>query len=150
MKYSVLAGRILFSLLFLFSAPGHFNEHTIAFAASQGVPFASVLVPFSGVIELVGGLSIMFGYRAKAGAWLLVIFLIPVTLMLHQFWAVTDPLTRQMEIASFLKNISLTGAALMITHFGSGGFSIGNALKKKAFTSTTRPGEEEDQQHLAA
>jgi len=73
----------VFALIFLFAAPNHFTKQTIAFSASQGVPLASIAVPLSSVVAIAGGLSILLGYRAKLGAWLIVLFLIPVTLMLH-------------------------------------------------------------------
>ena len=57
----------------------HFSGQTIAYAASQGVPLPSILVPFSGLLALVGGLSILLGYRAKIGAWLIAVFLVGVT-----------------------------------------------------------------------
>ncbi len=126
MKYTLLAGRILFSLIFIFSSFGHFSEPSIGFAASKGVPAASVLVPLSGIIELLGALSILLGYKAKYGAWLIVIFLIPVTFMLHNFWTIEDAMAKQMDMAAFMKNISMTGAALMIAYFGSGPLSIDN------------------------
>ncbi len=62
-----LLGRFLFALIFLTAAPNHFSSQTIAYAASQGVPLALIAVPL--VIALVGGLSILLGYRAKIGAW---------------------------------------------------------------------------------
>src|SRR6266705_1046710 len=82
----VVLGRFFFALSFLVAAPNHFAKQTIAFAASQGVPLASILVPLSGVVAIAGGLSILLGYRAKLGAWLIVLFLIPVSLMMHKFW----------------------------------------------------------------
>ena len=91
----VVLGRFFFTLIFLFAAPNHFTKQTIAFSASQGVPLASILVPLSGVVAIAGGLSILLGYRAKLGAWLIVLFLIPVTLMLHKFWTVSDPMMAQ-------------------------------------------------------
>lgn len=124
MKYTLLLGRILFSLIFIMSSFGHFGEQSIGYAASKGVPMASILVPLSGIIELVGGLSILLGYKAKYGAWLIVLFLIPVTFMLHNFWTITDPMAQQMDMAAFMKNISMTGAALMIAYFGTGPLSI--------------------------
>lgn len=123
-RLAVLAGRALFVAIFLMSAPMHFKGQTIAFAASQGVPFASLLVPFSGVLALLGGLSILLGYRARIGAWLIVLFLIPVTLMLHKFWGLADPAAAQMQMVMFMKNVSMLGAALMITHFGAGPLSL--------------------------
>jgi putative oxidoreductase len=119
----VFLGRLLFVLIFAMSGFTHFAHQTIAFAASQGVPMASVLVPVSGVISLLGALSILFGYRAKLGAWLIVIFLIGVTPM-HKFWGISDPMMQQMQMVMFLKNLTMLGGALLITQFGSGPWSI--------------------------
>jgi putative oxidoreductase len=123
MKYLVLLGRILYAAIFVMSAPGHFTAGTVAYAAGKGVPMASIAVPLSGVIALLGGLSIVLGYKAKYGAWLIVLFLVPVTIMMHNFWAVTDPMMRQMQNINFMKNLSMLGAALLIAHFGSGPLS---------------------------
>jgi len=82
----VLLGRFLFSLIFIMSAAGHFSRETIAYAAAQGVPLASITVPLSGIVALLGGLSILLGYRAKLGAWIIMLFLIPVSLAMHRFW----------------------------------------------------------------
>ena len=101
----------------------HLNKQVIGFAASQGVPLASVLVPASGLLALVGGLSILFGYRAKLGAWLIVIFLIGVTPM-HKFWGIADPMMQQMQMAMFMKNLAMLGGAMFLTQFGSGPWSL--------------------------
>jgi putative oxidoreductase len=106
------------------AAPNHFSKQTIAFAASQGVPFASVAVPFSGVLALAGGLSILLGYRAKIGAWLIALFLIPVTLMMHKFWTVHDPMMAQIQMVMFMKNMAILGGALLISQFGAGPLSL--------------------------
>ena len=137
MKFTIVAGRLLFALIFIFSSFGHFNEHTIAFAAMKGLPLASLLVPLSGIVELVGGLSILLGFRARIGAWLLVLFLVPVTFTFHQFWTIADPMARQMEIAGFLKNLSLLGGALIIARFGAGEYSLDRFLERKKFSGTT-------------
>ncbi|MGA8764588.1 MAG: DoxX family protein [Candidatus Sulfotelmatobacter sp.] len=119
-----LLGRFLFVLIFLMSAPRHFMSQTIAYAAAQGVPLASIAVPLSGLLALAGGLSILLGYRARIGAWLLVLFLAGVTPMLHNFWAVSDPMMRQMQMIMFMKNVSMLGGALLITQFGTGPWSL--------------------------
>ena len=120
----VLLGRLLFALIFIMSGPNHFAKQTIAYAASQGVPLASLAVPISGLIAIGGGLSILIGYRARIGAWLVVLFLVPVTFMMHNFWAVTDPMMKQMQMIMFFKNVSMIGAALFISQFGAGPFSL--------------------------
>jgi putative oxidoreductase len=124
MKLIPLIGRIFFSLIFLLTAFNHFSGESIAYAASQNVPFASLLVPASGILAILGGISIVLGYKAKLGAWLIVLFLVPVTLMMHNFWTITDPMMRQMQMAMFMKNISMLGGALLITYFGTGPLSV--------------------------
>jgi putative oxidoreductase len=120
----VLLGRFLFVLIFVLAGPNHFASQTIAYAASQGVPLASIAVPLSGVIAIAGGLSILLGYRAKIGAWLLVLFLASVTPMMHNFWTVTDPVMHQIQFIMFLKNLSMMGGALLITQLGAGPWSL--------------------------
>lgn len=102
----------------------HFNAATINYAASAGVPAPAILVPLSGIIAIAGALSIIFGYKAKTGAWLIIIFLIPVTLYMHAFWKEANAATMQMQLGHFLKNLSMLGAALIIAYFGAGPISI--------------------------
>jgi putative oxidoreductase len=117
-------GRFFFALIFLIAGANHFNKQTIGYAASQGVPLASVLVPLAGGLAVAGGLSILLGYRAKLGAWLIVLFLVPVSLMMHKFWTVTDPMMAQVQMILFMKNVSMLGGALLISQFGAGPFSL--------------------------
>lgn len=81
----VLLGRLFYALIFLMAASSLFTKQGIAYATSQGVPLASIGIPLMGVISLLGGLSILLGYRAKIGAWLIVLFLVLVTPMMHKF-----------------------------------------------------------------
>jgi putative oxidoreductase len=120
----VVLGRFFFALIFLMAGANHFNKQTIGYAASQGVPLASIAVPLSGVIAIAGGVSILLGYRARLGAWLIVLFLIPVSFMMHKFWTVTDPMMAQIQMILFMKNVSMLGGALLISHFGAGPFSL--------------------------
>ncbi|MBL7859764.1 MAG: DoxX family protein [Cyclobacteriaceae bacterium] len=126
MKYVQLLGRALFSLIFLLSPAKHFSTPTIAYAASQGVPFANLLVPASGIMALLGAISIIIGYKARIGSILLVAFLLPITFTIHNFWAISDPIFSELQNAMFMKNISMMGAALFIGHTGTGSLSIEN------------------------
>jgi len=103
---------------------------TAAYAASTGLPMAMPLVVISGIIALLGALSIILGYKAKLGAWLIILFLVPVTFTMHKFWTITDPMQSQMAMSLFMKNIGLIGGALMIAYFGAGPISI-DASKAK-------------------
>ncbi len=120
----VLLGRLFYALIFLMAAPNNFTKQAIAYAASQGAPLASIGVPLMGIISLAGGLSILLGYRAKIGAWLIVLFLVLVTPIMHKFWGVADPNMAQVQMIMFLKNVSMLGGALLIAQFGAGPLSL--------------------------
>lgn len=62
-----LAGRVLFSAMFIMAGFLHFSAQEIAYAANAGVPMPGLLVPVAGILALAGGLSILLGYRAKIG-----------------------------------------------------------------------------------
>jgi len=133
MEYVLLIGRILFSAIFIISAlMGHFSLETIAYASDHGVPAAALLVPLSGLVALAGGLSVLLGYKARKGAWLLVIFLVPMMFMMHHFWSMQDAGEAMLHRAMFMKNLSMVGAALIIAYFGSGPMSLDQKPKKRA------------------
>lgn len=137
MKYMILTGRILYAIIFLLSVLPHFSGETIGYAASQGVPMASILVPLSGIMAGLGGISVALGYKARYGALLLVAFLIPVTFMMHNFWAIPDPMMARMQQAMFMKNLAMIGAALMVVYFGAGPLSFDERVKGFALRETT-------------
>jgi len=124
MKFIVPIGRVFYSLIFINSGIFHFSQMAVDYANSQGVPMATVLVPVSGIMAIVGGLSIFLGYKAKWGAWLIIAFLIPVTLMMHAFWKIDDATEHQVQMTMFMKNTSMLGAAFLIAWFGAGPVSL--------------------------
>lgn len=123
-RWAVPVGRALFAAIFVMASFGHFARPAIAMAAAQGVPLASIAVPLSGVLSLLGGLSVLLGYRARLGAAMLIAFLVPVTFTMHRFWGVADPMMAQIQMVMFMKNLALIGAALLIAHFGAGPISL--------------------------
>ncbi|HEY6100739.1 MAG TPA: DoxX family protein [Anaeromyxobacter sp.] len=123
-RFIVPVGRVLFAAIFVASGPGHFSQNMVGYAAAQGVPMAKLAVPVAGILALLGGLGIALGYRARLGAWLLVIFLVPVTLYMHAFWGVKDPQMAMMQQVSFMKNVSMLGGALLLAYFGAGPVSL--------------------------
>ena len=122
-RYLVPLGRLFFTAIFFISSFSLFSPASIGYAASQGVPLPNMVVPLAGILALVGGLSVVFGVRARIGALLLVVFLVPVTLMMHRFWGISDPTVAQMQLVSFMKNLSMLGGALLLMSFGAGPFS---------------------------
>ena len=119
-----LLGRIFFVSIFLFTAPENFKQEKIQTVAAKGLPMASLLVPVASALAVIGALSVLFGVEARWGAWLIIIFLVPVTLFQHNYWSVTDPMKRRMQYLNFLKNVSLTGGAIFIAVYGSGPLSL--------------------------
>jgi putative oxidoreductase len=124
MRYLSLPGRLLFAIVFVLSAFSNFGGKAIAAAAAHGVPAAHLLVPLAGVLALVGGLLVAIGFATRLGALLLVAFLVPVTLSMHDFWKVADPAARQMQLINFMKNVSMLGGALVIFAFGASALSV--------------------------
>lgn len=130
MRFLVPVGRTLFSAIFLLSSPNNFKSDTIGYAASHGVPLARIAVPLAGVIAILGAISIVLGWYARVGALLIILFLIPVTLTMHDFWAVHDPQQAQMQMINFMKNMSMLGGALLIAYHGAGPVSIDKGMKQ--------------------
>ena len=110
------AGRILLGGFFLFNAFHHFSQAgaMARYATMKGVPASKAAVLFSGFLLLVGGISIMLNLYPMIGLSALVLFLIPVTLKMHAFWAVDDPNAKMGETVQFMKNMALLGAVLIL------------------------------------
>lgn len=120
--------RFLLAFIFLSSGLNKiFNfDGVTGYMASKGVTTGTGFLLAGAIVFLiVGGVSLILGYKARIGAALLMIFLIPVTLIFHAFWAVPAE-QAQAETISFMKNVSIFGGLLMVLAFGSGGFSLDN------------------------
>lgn len=122
--WAIPIARFLYSIIFIISGFNHFSYGSIGYADSMGIPFADILVPISGLISIIGGMSILLGFHARIGAFLVLVFMIPVTILMHQFWKFDDPQMSQMQFAHFLKNLSIIGAALLIAFYGAGPKSL--------------------------
>ena len=130
-----LVGRILFVLAFLFSGSTiHLLKATqgIEYARMYRVPAPQILVPLSGIMAVLGGLSVALGVWGDLGALVLIAFLVPVAFYMHAFWKETDPQQQANQMAHFLKNIALAGAALAF-------FYTWNQLQGEAGLSVTDP-----------
>jgi uncharacterized membrane protein YphA (DoxX/SURF4 family) len=111
-----IIGRLLLGGYFVFGGFNHFKMLTMmsGYAQSKGVPSPKVAVAFSGLLLWIGGLSILLGIFPTVGAIALVLFLVPVTFMMHAFWKVQDGQMKMGEMVNFTKNLALLGAALML------------------------------------
>jgi putative oxidoreductase len=116
MQYLFLAGRVLYGGFFLLAGIGHFRhlDMMAPYAGAKGIPAPRMGVMGSGLVLILGGLSVLLGARPTWGVLLLTIFLVPTSFLMHNYWADTDPSMRQMNATNFKKNIALLGAAWMI------------------------------------
>jgi uncharacterized membrane protein YphA (DoxX/SURF4 family) len=110
-----LIGRIVVGGFYLFNALNHFSRTDMmaGYAGSKGVPAPRAMVQLTGLMLLVGGLSLLLGVYPRLGVALVVIFLVVVAFWMHNFWAVQDPMQKMGEMVNFTKNLALAGSALM-------------------------------------
>jgi uncharacterized membrane protein YphA (DoxX/SURF4 family) len=117
----VWIARICFTLIFFVSGVTHFTDMAgYVRLMHEAIPFRDFWVVISGIVELAGALMILFDRHARLGAWLIVLFLVPVTITVHGYEMVThkDPMMRTVQLSFFLKGIAMTGGALLITQYG--------------------------------
>lgn len=137
MDVIVLIGRIMFVVVFLSSALGHFAQRKMmaSFAQSKGVPAAMAATLAGGVLLAAGGIMVLLGIWADLGALLLFIFLVPTAVMMHAFWKEKDHEAKMMESIQFNKDIGLAGAALMLfAFFAYAGDDLGLTLTGPLFS----------------
>jgi putative oxidoreductase len=108
-------GRAMFGGFFLYNGINHLMHHQnmAGYAEAKGVPAASVAVQGTGVMLVLGGLSLLTGYKPKLGAALVAAFLAGVSPSMHAFWKESEPQQRQAEMINFMKNMALAGAAIL-------------------------------------
>jgi putative oxidoreductase len=115
---SELAGRILLSALFLLSGLGKLGAYaaTAGYMAAVGLP--SALLPATIAIEVLGALAIILGWKTRVVAALLAGFTLLAAIIFHSNFA------DQIQMIMFLKNLSITGAFLLLVANGAGPLSI--------------------------
>ena len=115
MDIAFLIGRILFGGFFVMMGMNHFMKMGMMtqYAASKNVPSPKFAVMISGMLIILGGLGIFLGAYVQWAVIALVLFLVPVSFKMHNFWAIQDQQEKMMQMVNFLKNMAFAGAALM-------------------------------------
>jgi uncharacterized membrane protein YphA (DoxX/SURF4 family) len=116
MKVPFLIGRIVFGGFFLYNGIHHFLERKslAQYAEAKKVPLPDLAVTATGVMQAIGGASILLGVKPKLGGLAIAGFLAGVSPMMHNFWSVQDEGQRMNEMINFTKNVALLGAALAL------------------------------------
>ena len=122
---AMFVGRIFLGLIFVVSGIGKITGYagTASYMASKGLPLVDILLPLTILVELGGGLLLALGWKARWAAAALLLFLIPTTLIFHQFWGI-DPKLVQMQKIHFLKNVAIMGGMLMVLASGAGAWGV--------------------------
>ena len=122
---AALIGRIMLALIFITSGFGKIGgfEGTAGYIASKGLPVASVVAALTILIELGGGLAILFGFLTRWAAVALAVFSVLAAVIFHAYWGVPADQVMGQQI-NFWKNISIAGGFLLLAGFGAGGISI--------------------------
>ncbi|MBP0438612.1 DoxX family protein [Tianweitania sediminis] len=120
MSTIVLIGRVLLSIIFILSGFGKLTAlgGTAGYFASLGIPAPMVAAVVVGLVELVGGLAVLLGFRTREGAWALAIFCVASAVVAHSDWS------DMMQMIAFQKNLALAGGLLVLAAFGPGPISI--------------------------
>ena len=123
-----LVGRILIALLFIPAGFGKISgcAGTVGYATSVGMPMPTVAVAVGLLIELLGGLALLFGFGTRIAALALAVFTLAASFFFHAYWAL--PADQQMmQQLLFFKNVAVTGGLLAFAAFGAGAWSVDGA-----------------------
>lgn len=128
-----LAGRILLSVMFLISGVFKVAAYSqmVGYATAVHLPMPHAAIAIAAALELGLGLAILAGFKTRFAAWVLFLYLIPVTFFFHNFWAVQGE-AQQMQMVNFLKNAAIVGGLLVLAVNGAGAYSADGALAKKS------------------
>jgi len=131
-RISPLVGRLLFVWYFGAQAIGWSDDWaaSVAYFTLKGVPAPSVLLALVIVIQVLGAISLLLGFRAKQGALMLFAFEIAAAMMFHDYWTLTGG-AREATFELFARNLAIAGGLLMIVGLGAGPFAMDNANKRR-------------------
>ena len=115
-KLAAFVGRLMVGGFYLYCGINNLVDFAgmTGYATYRAVPLASVAVIMGAILLLVGGASVLLGYRPVLGITALVVFLLPVTMLMHNFWTITDPQMHVIEQGMWMRNMALAGAALLM------------------------------------
>ncbi len=131
-----VSGRIFISLIFLISGIGkivHWDNY-LNILSTKMIPADALLLFIAIIVEIAGGLLILIGYKARYAAMILFLYLLPVSLLTHNFWAFTGA-QFTIQLINFLKNMAIMGGMLYLAHYGAGPFSVDRKIARKKETN---------------
>lgn len=128
----IFFARIAIAAIFIFSGASKimFYDQTAQYMAAKGFTYIPVFLIGAAIVELVGGLCLLLGYKTRFGAALLLLFLIPTTLIFHNFWGVPEG-EKMLQQIMFLKNLAIFGGLIYVLCDGAAGCSVDACCRHK-------------------
>lgn len=126
-----LIGRILICIIFLLSGITKLTMWTgmVGLLAAKHFPIPSLMLAGAVIVEILGGLCLLFGFKARIAAFIMFLYLIPATLVFHNFWTMQGAARMDNEM-NFLKNLAIMGGLLMLSSYGPGKLSVDGGSAK--------------------
>lgn len=117
--------RVLFAALFFLAGMGKLTDPSMyqQYMAAKGLTMVTPLIYLSAAIEIFGAIFLLLGYWTRTVATILALFLLIVTLVMHNFWAL-DPKESAEQLVEFLKNLGIIGGLLYVISSGPGHWAI--------------------------
>lgn len=118
MEIIFLIGRVLFGGVFLMFGIRHFKDrkNMESYIASKNISSPRLANSLATILLIVSGIFIILGIFSEIAASALILFLIGVSVTMHDFWAIQDPQEKQRQMTSFMLNMALIGANLIIIY----------------------------------
>lgn len=120
-----LVARLLLAVPFLHAGYGKIGGFagTVGYITSKALPFPDVLAVAAMVVELVAGVLLVIGWKARWAAVAIAAFTLLASIFFHNFWAVPEA-QRALQQIMFYKNMAIIGGLLLVVVYGPGRFSI--------------------------
>jgi putative oxidoreductase len=121
----VVVARVLLALMFILAGFSKFGAlaGTAGYIASKGLPLPAVLALLTAAFEVVAGVALAIGFKARWAALALAVFTVLASVLFHNFWAMTAE-QQYVQQLMFMKNLAVTGGLLMVFAFGAGPASV--------------------------
>lgn len=117
---AALIGRVLLAVLFILAGVNKLTDPagTIGYIESAGLPLAQVAYAGTVAVEILGGLALLIGFKARWAGLALALFCVATAVFFHNDFA------NQSEMTAFLKNLAIGGGMLFVFAFGPGKYSL--------------------------
>jgi len=132
-RISPLVGRLLIAWFFLSEIRWRIDnwEGSVMLMHMRHIPVASLLLALALVVMLLGSIALIFGYYTRQGALVLFAYTVVVTVLIHDYWRIYNPIDRSADFDLFIRNIAIAGGLLFLVGMGPGPFAIDNRPKAR-------------------